>query len=185
MMKVPDILNIHTPLTDQSVSGLTAGMEVRITGVLLTARDQAHKRLCELLENGQELPVDIKGQVIYFVGPSPAAQGKVIGSAGPTTSSRMDAFSPALIRAGLKGMIGKGYRGSEVRKALRECNAVHFAALGGAGALISKHIVKADIIAYRDLGTEAIRRLEVKDFPAVVAYDSFGNSVYENDFGDG
>ena len=173
------IKKITTPLTDAVVDGLRAGDEVLISGVVYTGRDQAHKRLCELLAAGEVLPVDLAGAVIYFVGPSPAPEGRAIGSAGPTTSSRMDAFSPKLIAAGLKGMIGKGYRGDEVREALKENTAVHFATIGGAGALLSKHIVKSEVVAYEELGTEAIRRLEVVDFPCVVAYDCHGGDVYE------
>lgn len=176
-----EIKNITTPLSVSDVCSLRAGDEVSISGVLLTGRDQAHKRLCELIDAGKDLPVDLKGQVIYFVGPSPAREGRAIGSAGPTTSSRMDAFSGALIERGLKGMIGKGYRGDNVRKSLQKCRAVHFATIGGAGALLSKHIVKSEIIAFKDLATEAIRRLEVVDFPAIVAYDCHGGSVYGED----
>jgi fumarate hydratase subunit beta len=170
---------ITTPLTDEIVSSLRAGDEVAISGVLYTARDAAHKRLCELIEQGGKLPIPIKGSVIYFVGPTPAPSGKVIGSAGPTTSERMDKFSPILLAAGLKGMIGKGYRDNTVRDALKKYCAVHFTAIGGAGALLSQYIVSAEIAAYEDLGTEAIRKLEVKDFPAIVAYDCFGGSVFE------
>jgi len=170
-----------TPLTDTMVQLLRAGDEVLISGKVLTARDQAHKRLCERIEQGQPLPMELAGMLIYFVGPTPAAPGRVIGAAGPTTSSRMDAFTPELLAQGLKGTIGKGYRGQAVRDALVENTAVHFATLGGAGALLSKHIVKSEIIAYEDLGTEAIRLLEFDDFPAVVAYDAYGNSVYKNE----
>jgi fumarate hydratase subunit beta len=173
-----EIRKIQTPLADDVVRSLQAGDEVAISGVVYTGRDMAHKRLCKLLDAGEDLPVDLRGQVIYFVGPSPAGEGKVIGAAGPTTSSRMDGFSPKLVAAGLKGMIGKGYRSDEVREALAEYGAVHFATIGGAGALLSKHIVSAEVVAYEELGTEAIRRLEVKDFPAVVAYDCHGKSVY-------
>lgn len=174
-----EIRKLQTPLGDDVVRSLHAGDEVAISGVVYTGRDMAHKRLCALLDAGEVLPVDLRGQVIYFVGPSPAGEGKVIGAAGPTTSSRMDCFSPRLVAAGLKGMIGKGYRSDEVRESLAEYGAVHFATIGGAGALLSKHIVSAEVVAYEELGTEAIRRLEVKDFPAVVAYDAFGNTVYE------
>ena len=173
-----DVKTLMTPLTDEAVASLRAGDEVLITGVVYTARDQAHKRLCELLEAGRPLPVDLRGAVIYFVGPTPAAEGRVIGSAGPTTSSRMDAFTPRLLAAGLKATIGKGYRGRDVQAALVKHKAVHLAAMGGFGALLSKHIVASEIVAYEDLGTEAIRRLEVKDFPAIVAYDSYGETVY-------
>lgn len=174
-----EIKKITTPLTDEVVAGLKAGDEVLISGVVYTGRDQAHKRLCELLDAVGVLPVELAGAVIYFVGPSPAPKGKAIGAAGPTTSSRMDAFSPKLIAAGLKGMIGKGYRGEEVRQSLKEHAAVHFATIGGAGALLSKHIVQSEVVAYEELGTEAIRRLEVVDFPCVVAYDCHGGDVYE------
>ena len=170
---------IQTPLTDEVVRLLHAGDEVLISGTVLTARDQAHKRLCELIDAGNPLPVKLKGAAIYFVGPTPASPGKVIGAAGPTTSSRMDAFSPMLFAQGLKATIGKGYRSQAVRDALVQYGAVHFAALGGAGALLSRHIMKSEIVAYEDLGTEAIRRLTFENFPAVVAYDCHGNSVYK------
>lgn len=169
---------ITTPLSKAVLRQLKAGDEVLINGVLYTARDMAHKRLCELIDAEKRLPVELAGAVIYFTGPTPARPGAVTGSAGPTTSGRMDDFSPVLIANGLAGTIGKGYRGDEVRKAMKKYGAVHFAALGGAGALLSKHIVSAEIAAYEDLGTEAIRKLEVVDFPAIVAYDSNGNSVY-------
>ncbi len=175
------MIKLQTPLTDAVIKSLKAGDEVEITGVVYTARDVAHKRLCQLIDAGDDLPVDLAGQVIYFVGPTPARDGAAIGAAGPPTSSRMDGFSPKLIKAGLKGMIGKGYRGTEVRDALKEYGAIHFATIGGAGALLSKHITAAEIVAYDDLGTEAIRKLEVLDFPAVVAYDSHGQSVYADD----
>ncbi len=170
---------IKTPLDDASVRQLYAGDEVLISGCVLTARDQSHKRLCECIKQGESLPVDLIGALIYFVGPTPAAPGQVIGAAGPTTSSRMDGFTPTLLAQGLKGTIGKGYRGQAVRDALKQYGGVHFAALGGAGALLSKHIVRSEIIAYEDLGTEAIRLLEFKDFPVVVAYDCYGDSVYK------
>lgn len=173
-----EIKKITTPLSASDVLLLRAGDEVSISGVMLTGRDQAHKRLCELINADNDLPVALQGQVIYFVGPSPARENRPIGSAGPTTSSRMDAFSEALLEKGLKGMIGKGYRCKNVRQALKTHTAVHFATIGGAGALLSKHIVKSEIIAFKDLATEAIRRLEVVDFPAIVAYDCHGNSVY-------
>jgi fumarate hydratase subunit beta len=171
--------NIQTPLTDEVVRSLKSGDEVAISGIVYTARDAAHRRLCELIAQGKELPFPLKGAVIYFVGPTPARPGAVIGSAGPTTSGRMDGFSPILLAAGLKGMIGKGYRNDEVRDALKKYCAVHFAAIGGAGALLSQYIVSAETVAYEDLGTEAIRKLELKDFPAVVAYDCFGNTVFK------
>ena len=172
-------IKLKTPLTEELVKSLRAGDEVDISGFVFTARDQAHKRLCESLEAGQKRPFELQGQVIYFVGPTPAGPGRAIGAAGPTTSSRMDAFSPKLIANGLKGMIGKGYRSEDLRTSLKQFGAVHFTAIGGAGALLSKHIVFAEVIAYEDLGTEAIRKLQFKDFPAIVAYDAKGNSVYE------
>ena len=174
-----EVKKLQTPLGVEDVRKLRAGDEVSISGVVYTGRDMAHKRLCELIDGGGELPIELEGQVIYFVGPTPAGEGRVIGSAGPTTSSRMDAFSPKLIAKGLRGMIGKGYRGDEVREALKEYCAVHFAATGGAGALLSQHIVACEVIAYEEFGTEAIRRLEFEDFPAVVAYDCYGGDVYE------
>ena len=174
-----NVKRLHAPLTEGDVRSMKAGDEVVITGVVYTGRDVAHKRLCAAVDAGDKLPFELEGAVIYFVGPTPARPGRVIGAAGPTTSSRMDAFSPKLVAGGLRAMIGKGYRGEEVREALKKYGAVHLSAIGGAGALLSKHIVSAEVIAYEDLGTEAIRRLEVVDFPAIVAYDAEGNSVYE------
>jgi fumarate hydratase subunit beta len=173
------VKKIQSPLSETTVRSLKAGDEVLISGVVYTARDIAHKKLCEAIESGQKLPFALEGAIIYFVGPTPARPGKVIGAAGPTTSSRMDKFSPMLIANGLKAMIGKGYRDEQVREALKKYGAIHLATLGGAGALLSKHIISAEIIAYKELGTEAVRKLEVVDFPAVVAYDCFGNSVYQ------
>jgi len=173
------VIRLQTPLTEADARRLKAGDEVVLDGTIYTARDMAHKRLCEALDAGQELPIPLDGAVIYFVGPTPARPGRVIGSAGPTTSGRMDPFSPKLLAHGLRAMIGKGYRGDEVRNALGEHGAVHLATLGGAGALLSRHIVAAEVVAYEDLGTEAIRKLEMVDFPAVVAYDAAGGSVYE------
>ena len=170
---------IKTPLNEAKARSLKAGDQVCLTGTVYTARDMAHKRLCEAIDAGRQLPFELEGAIIYFAGPTPAPPGRVIGSAGPTTSSRMDSFSPKLIARGLRAMIGKGYRGGEVREALKEYGAVHLAALGGAGALLSKYIVSAEIIAYEELGTEAIRKLEVVDFPAIVAYDAAGNTVYK------
>jgi fumarate hydratase subunit beta len=170
---------IKPPLTDAIIRSLKAGDEVLITGTIYTARDMAHKRLYEAIAQGESLPLPLKGAIIYFCGPTPAPPGKPIGAAGPTTSSRMDPFSPKLIAAGLKAMLGKGYRNQQVRDALKQYCAVHFSTLGGAGALLAKHIKAAEVIAYEDLGPEAIRRLEVVDFPAIVAYDCYGNSVYK------
>jgi len=173
------INKLQTPLTASVVHSLKAGDEVLVSGLIYTARDMAHKRLCQLIDTGGKLPFELEGAIIYYVGPTPARPGRVIGAAGPTTSSRMDPFSPALIANGLKAMLGKGYRGRQVREALKKYGAVHLSAIGGAGALLSKHIVAAQIIAYEDLGAEAIRKLQVVDFPAIVAYDSYGNSVYK------
>lgn len=173
------IKKLQPPLTEADVRSLEAGEQVLITGTVYTARDMAHKRLCESIDAGHELPFELEGAIIYFVGPTPARPERVIGAAGPTTSSRMDAFSPKLIAKGLRAMIGKGYRGAEVREDLKEYGAVHLSTIGGAGALLSKHIVAAEVIACDDLGTEAIRKLDVVDFPAVVAYDTYGQSVYK------
>jgi fumarate hydratase subunit beta len=170
---------LQPPLSEADVRSLKAGDDVFITGVVYTARDMAHKRLCRSIEAGESLPFELEGAIIYFVGPTPARQGRVVGAAGPTTSSRMDAFSPTLIAHGLRAMVGKGYRGKEVRQALKKYGGVHLSAIGGAGALLSEHIVAAEVIAYEDLGTEAIRRLEVVDFPAIVAYDASGRTVYK------
>ena len=172
-------VKITTPLTREKVAGLKTGDSCLISGVIYTARDAAHKRLCELVAAGKEMPLDVTDNIIYFVGPTPAKPGQAIGSAGPTTSYRMDAYSPILIREGLTGMIGKGKRGPEVVAAMKEHGAVYFGAIGGCGALLSKCIKKAEVIAYEDLGAEAIRRLEVEDFPAIVIIDSQGNNLYE------
>ena len=173
------IKTLQPPLSEAEARSLKAGEQVLITGAIYTARDMAHKRLCESIDSGSELPFELEGAIIYFVGPTPARPGRVIGAAGPTTSSRMDAFSPTLIARGLRVMIGKGYRSGEVRDALKKYGAVHLSTIGGAGALLSKHIVSAEVIAYEDLGTEAIWKLQVVDFPAIVAYDAKGNSVYK------
>ena len=172
-------INITVPMNRETARSLKAGDSVLLSGVIYTARDAAHKRLCELVAEGKELPLDVKDSIIYFVGPTPAKPGQAIGSAGPTTSYRMDAYSPTLIREGLTGMIGKGKRGPEVVAAMKEEGAVYFGAIGGCGALLSKCIKKAEVIAYEDLGAEAIRRLEVEDFPAIVIIDSEGNNLYE------
>jgi len=174
-----EVIEISAPLSELNSRSLKAGDKVKISGTLLAARDQAHKRLCDLIDSGKKLPIDLKGQVIYYVGPTPPPPDRAIGSAGPTTSSRIDPFTVKLIEQGLKGMIGKGYRADDVRQAIEKHRAVHFTTIGGAGALLSKHIVKSEIIAYEDLGPEAIRKLEVVDFPAIVAYDSHGRSVYD------
>lgn len=170
---------ITTPLTLEKTRDLHCGDNVLISGVIYTGRDAAHKRLVELLQQGKELPLDVKDAIIYYVGPAPAQPGKVIGSAGPTTSYRMDAYAPALLDIGLKGMIGKGKRSPEVIESMKKNGAVYFGAIGGAGALLAKCIEKAEVIAYEDLGAEAIRRLEVEDLPAVVIIDSEGNNLYE------
>ena len=172
-------MKITSPLSREAARSLKAGDSCLISGVIYTARDAAHKRLCELVAEGKELPLDVKDAIIYFVGPTPAKEGQAIGSAGPTTSYRMDAYSPTLIAEGLTGMIGKGKRGPEVVAAMKEHGAVYFGAIGGCGALLSKCIKKAEIVAYEDLGAEAIRRLEVEDFPAIVIIDSEGNNLYE------
>ncbi|QNM15727.1 MULTISPECIES: Fe-S-containing hydro-lyase [Fusobacterium] len=171
--------HITTPLKDEDIKKLRTGDTVKITGVMYTARDAAHARLVKLLEEGKELPVDLKGQVIFYVGPTPAKPGRPIGSAGPTTSYRMDAYAPALLRVGLKGMIGKGARSQEVKDAIKSEKAVYFAAVGGTAALIAKSIKKAELITYEDLGAEALRRLEVVDFPAIVINDIYGGDLYE------
>ena len=172
-------VKVHAPLSREDARKLKAGDSCLISGVIYTARDAAHKRLCELVAQGKELPMDMKDAIIYFVGPTPAKEGQAIGSAGPTTSYRMDAYSPTLIARGQTGMIGKGKRGSEVIAAMKEYGAVYFGAIGGCGALLSKCIKKAEVIAYEDLGAEAIRRLEVEEFPAIVIIDSQGNNLYE------
>ena len=172
-------ISLHTPFTREEARQLRAGDSCLISGVIYTARDAAHKRLCESLQRGEPLPMDLRDAVIYFVGPTPAKPGQVIGSAGPTTSYRMDAYSPALIAQGLTGMIGKGRRGAEVVAVMREHGAVYFGAIGGCGALLSDCVKRAEVIAYEDLGAEAIRRLEVENFPAIVVIDSEGNNLYE------
>lgn len=170
---------IQLPLTDKIVAELKAGDNVLLSGVIYVARDTAHKRLVESLNKGQPLPFDIKGQTIYYMGPAPAKPGYAIGSAGPTTSGRMDTFSPRLMEVGLKGMIGKGSRSQAVKDAMKKYKAVYFAAIGGAGALIAKSIKKAEVIAYEELGAEAIRKLEVEDFMVTVINDIYGGDLYE------
>ncbi len=174
-----DAIRLKTPLSDGDVAKLKIGDKVLLNGVIYTGRDAAHKRLFDLIQAGKPLPIDIKGQVIYYVGPAPAKPGQVIGSAGPTTSGRMDAYSPKLMEIGLKGMIGKGMRKKEVIEAMKKYKAVYFAATGGAGALLAKSIKKAQVVAYEDLGPEAINRLEVVDFPVVVVNDTKGNDLYD------
>lgn len=174
-----EVRRLTTPLSDADIESLRAGDRVRLSGVLLTGRDAAHKRLIDLLDAGQPLPVDVRGQVIYYVGPSPPRPGMVIGSAGPTTGGRMDSYTPKLMALGLKGMIGKGARSLPVRESMKQYKCVYFGAVGGAGALLSKYIKSAEIIAYEDLGTEAIRRLVVEDFPVIVIDDAHGNDLYE------
>lgn len=172
-------IRITAPLADKDVEALKAGDKVLITGVIYTARDAAHKRLIELLDAGKALPIDVKGQLIYYVGPTPEKPGQVIGSAGPTTSGRMDAYAPRLLDLGLKGMIGKGARNKNVLDSMKKNKAVYFAAVGGAAALIARSIKKAEIVAYEDLGPEAIRRLEVVDFPAIVVNDMHGGDLFK------
>lgn len=171
--------HIIAPLKDEDIQKLKAGDYVYITGTIYTARDAAHKRMQETLQGGGTLPLDMKHNVIYYMGPSPAREGRPIGSAGPTTASRMDKYAPQLLDLGLKGMIGKGKRSEAVKDAIIRNGAVYFAAVGGAGALLSKSILSSEVIAYDDLGTEAIRKLEVKDFPVIVVIDKDGNNLYE------
>jgi len=169
---------ITLPLTEESLKDLKAGDEVLLTGVIYAARDAAHKRMIEALDQGKPLPFDIRGQTLYFMGPTPARPGHPIGSAGPTSSGRMDSYSPRLIAEGLKGMIGKGMRSQAVKEAMKQYKAVYFGAIGGAGALASKNIKKAEVIAYEELGAEAVRRLEVEDFPVTVVNDIYGGDLY-------
>ena len=170
---------IQVPLSEEDINTLKAGDYVYLSGIIYTARDAAHKRMYETLLDGKELPVDVKGQFIYYLGPTPAREGQVIGSAGPTTSSRMDKYTPTMLDQGLKGMIGKGKRSSEVIESMKRNGAGYFAAVGGAGALLSKCINKAEVIAYDDLGTEAIRKLEIEYLPVIVVIDKDGNNLYE------
>ena len=172
-------ISLTAPMTREQARALRAGDSCLLGGVIYTARDAAHKRLCELIEQGKELPIDLRDSVIYFVGPTPAKPGEVIGSAGPTTSYRMDAYSPSLIALGQTGMIGKGNRNEEVIAAMKAYGAVYFGAIGGCGALLGKCVKKRELVAYEDLGAEAICRLEVEDFPVVVIIDAEGNNLYE------
>ncbi len=175
------VIRLRTPVTTEEVRKLRAKDNVLITGMIYTGRDAAHKRLINLLNEGKELPIDLKGQLIYYVGPAPAKPGHAAGPAGPTTSYRMDPYTPALLKLGLKGMIGKGKRSKEVIDSMKEYGAVYFGAIGGAAALISKSIKKVEVVCYEDLGAEAIYRFYVEDFPAIVVIDSEGNNLYETE----
>lgn len=179
-MGADGVKEITPPLSDAEVETLRAGDRVRITGVMYTARDAAHGRLFPLIERGEKLPIDVRGQIIYYTGPSPARPGEVVGSIGPTTASRVDKFTPKLLELGLKGTMGKGYRGQAVKDALRRYKGVYFGAIGGAGAVLSRFVKKVAIVAYEDLGTEAIRRLEVEGFPAIVVNDCHGGDLYQD-----
>lgn len=170
---------IHAPIIKEEIESLKSGDSVFITGTIYTARDAAHKRMYEALQNGEKLPIDIKDNLIYYMGPSPAREGRPIGSAGPTTASRMDKYTPMLLDLGMGGMIAKGKRSEAVVQSIVQNKSVYFAAIGGAGALLSKAIKSSEVVAYDDLGTEAIRRLEVEEFPAIVVIDSEGNNLYE------
>jgi len=176
---MPDIQILTPPLTDEVIEALRAGDRAAITGVIYTARDAAHRRLVDLLDDGRPLPVDLAGQIIYYTGPTPAPPGRPVGAAGPTTASRMDPYAPRLLAAGLKAMIGKGARGPEVIEALRRYRAVYLTATPGAGALLARHIASAEVVAYPDLGTEAVHRLVVQDFPVIVANDCHGGDIDE------
>ncbi len=172
-------IHIKTPLDEKTIEKLRAGDQVLITGTIYSARDAAHKRMVDALDRGEALPFDITNQIVYYMGPSPAKPGQAIGAAGPTTSGRMDSYTPRLLASGLKGMIGKGNRSQAVKDAIKKYKAVYFAAIGGAGALASKAIKKAEVIAYQDLGAEAILRLEVENFPVTVINDIYGGDLYE------
>jgi fumarate hydratase subunit beta len=174
-------INITSPIEPKIIEKLTAGTRVLISGVVYVARDAAHHRLIQALEKGERLPFDLKGQTLYYMGPSPARPGQVIGAAGPTTSRRMDRYTPRLIAAGIRAMLGKGSRSPEVREAIKKHKAIYFATTGGAGALLSKSIKQAEVIAYEDLGAEAILRLEVENFPAIVANDIYGGDLFEQE----
>jgi fumarate hydratase subunit beta len=173
-----DVIRLSTPLKDEDLEKLKIGQQVLISGKIYTGRDAAHKKLVELLDQGLDLPIDLKGQIIYYVGPAPAKPGKPIGSAGPTTSGRMDAYTPRMLAQGLKGMIGKGMRTEEVKEAIKKYKAVYMAAVGGAGALIAKRIKEAKVVAYPELGAEAIYELIVEDYPAIVVNDIYGGDLY-------
>src|SRR5512135_2613086 len=174
------MMRLTTPLTDEMVEQLHAGDRIEITGTIYVARDAAHKRMVETLDRGEKLPLDVRGQIVYYMGPSPTKPGHVIGSAGPTTSGRMDRYAPRLMEIGLKGMIGKGLRAAPVKDAMKKYKAVYFAATGGAAALIAQRIKKAHVIAYEELGAEALQRLEVEDFPVIVVNDIYGGDAYED-----
>jgi fumarate hydratase subunit beta len=174
------IKEIAPPLSDADVESLKSGDRVRITGVIYTARDAAHGRLFPLIERGEKLPIDVRGQIIYYTGPSPARPGEVVGSIGPTTGSRMDKFTPALLKLGLKATMGKGARSQPVKDAFKLCKGVYFGAIGGAGAVLSRFVKRVDVVAYEDLGTEAIRRLEVENFPVIVVNDCHGGDLYQD-----
>ncbi|MDR6123087.1 fumarate hydratase subunit beta [Bacillus sp. SLBN-46] len=173
------VVHITNPITEDEIAKLKAGDRVLLSGTIYTARDAAHKRMIETLEKGEKLPFNVDGQTIYYVGPTPAKPGRVIGSAGPTTSGRMDKYTPALLELGLKGMIGKGFRSGEVIESMKKNKAIYFAAIGGSGALIARTIQSVEVIAYEDLGPEAIYKLTIKDFPAVVIIDGEGNDWYQ------
>lgn len=173
-------MKLTPPLTDEVIEKLHAGDRIEITGTIYVARDAAHKRMVETLDRGEKLPLDVHGQIVYYMGPSPTKPGKVIGSAGPTTSGRMDRYAPRLMAEGLKGMIGKGLRLPPVKDAMKQYKAVYFAATGGAAALIAQRIKKAQVIAYEELGAEALQRLEVEDFPVIVVNDIYGGDAYED-----
>ena len=170
---------IQVPLLKEDIDELRAGDYVYLTGTIYTARDAAHKRMYDSMKKGEELPIELNGNVLYYLGPSPAREGQVIGSAGPTTSSRMDKYTPDMLDAGLKGMVGKGKRSKEVIEAMKRNGAVYFAAVGGAGALLAQCIKEAEVVAYDDLGTEAIRKLRIEELPAIVVIDKEGNNLYE------
>ncbi|MBP9478611.1 MAG: Fe-S-containing hydro-lyase [Sebaldella sp.] len=173
------MININTPLKAEDISKLKTGDMVKLSGIIYTARDAAHKKIVELIENGENLPFELTGAVIYYVGPTPEKPDQIIGSAGPTTSGRMDSYSSLLMDNGLRGMIGKGARNNEVKESIKKNKAVYFAAVGGAAALIAKSIKSSEIVAYEELGTEAVRKLEVVDFPVIVINDIYGNDLYE------
>jgi len=173
-----DIKHLKTPLSDEDIFKLKSGDNVLISGVIYTARDAAHKKLIELVAEGDPLPIDLRGQIIYYVGPAPARPGQAIGSAGPTTSGRMDTYTPQLLACGMKACIGKGFRSTAVKEALQKYGGVYLAAVGGAGALLARRVSRSEIVAYPELGAEAIYRLEVENFPATVVNDAYGNDLY-------